>query len=110
MDEKGTPWPGIVLHHNKKTNNYNIEINVNGNKKHNVNVTLTDGMNIIIRRRNNVISYSLDGGETFAGNMDFSTFTTYFNNTLIFGAGHDENLNLRRFIKGTLSDIHVKVY
>ena len=109
MDEKGTPWPGIVLHRNKKTNNYNIEINVNGSKKYNVNLSLNNGMNIVIRR-NNVISYSTDGGETFVGNMDFSTFTTYFNNTLLFGAGHDENLNLRRFIKGTLSDIHVKVY
>ena len=106
MDEKGTPWPGIVLHRNKKTNNYNIEINVNGSSKHNINLTMTDGMSIIIRRRNNVISYSTDGGETFVGNMDFSTFTTYFDNTLLFGAGHDENLNLRRFIKGTLSDIH----
>lgn len=65
---------------------------------------------MIIRRRNDVISYSTDGGETFVGNMDFSTFTTYFNNTLLFGAGHDANLNMQRFIKGTLSDIHVKVY
>lgn len=110
MDEKGTPWPGIVLHRNKKTNNYNIEINVSGSKKHNVNLAITDGMNIVIRRRNGIVSYSTDGGDTFAGNMDFSTFTAYFDNTLLFGAGHDENLNLRRFIKGTLSDIHVKVY
>ena len=43
-------------------------------------------------------------------NSDFSTFTTYFDNTLLFGAGHDEKLKLRRFIKGTLSDIHVKIY
>ena len=68
------------------------------------------GMQVVIKRVNNILYYSVNGGETFAGNMDFSTFTTYFNNTLVFGAGHDENLNLRRFIKGTLSDIYVKVY
>ena len=110
MSEAGTPYPGLVFR-TLGTTSQTLQIVANSNSQESGKTTnYVPGMQVVIKRVNNILYYSVNGGETYAGNMDFSTFTTYFDNTLIFGAGHDANLNMQRFLKGTLSNIHVKVY
>lgn len=107
MDEVGEPYPGVQFRW--YSSNYNVNANVKvGNKKNTAVSGVGVGSKIILKRENGVFSYSIDNGVTFVNYNDYSNFDLYFDSNATFGGEYDGNGNPYRYIKATLSDMHVE--
>ena len=105
MNESGTPWPGFVYRINTSTSKLNLRAGYNGNTNWEMPYT---SQNIKIVRENNILYYSVDGGDPIQ-TVNFSNFNGSFDYPLTIGAGLDETKNPRRYFKGTLSNISIKL-
>ena len=105
MNESGTPWPGFVYRINTSTSKLNLRAGYNGNTNWEIPYT---SRKIKIVRKNKILYYSVDDGNLIPI-VDFNNFTSTFDYPLTIGAGLDENKNPRRYFKGTLSNISIKI-
>ena len=106
MKETGEPYSGVQFRY--FNNRFNINANVDGNKK-NTGVNYTLGNKVILKRENGLFSYSLDGGNTFTYYNDYTMFTDYFDVNATFGGEYDANGNEYRYMSGTLSDMNIEL-
>ena len=106
MYEAGTPWPGFVYRINTNTSKLQLRAGYNGNSNWEMPYTT---QNVKISRKNKILYYSINGGDPIQ-TVNFSNYTGIFDYPLTIGAGLDENKNPRRYFKGTLSNISIKIY
>ena len=98
-------YPGIVFR--RSSNKLEITQKINNDKK----AYSIDYNNIrIIRivRKNNVIYYSIDGKD-FEMLQDMTGFSQQFDNTVWFGAAYDSNDQPFSLLRGTLSNMYIKL-
>lgn len=109
MNEKSSPWPGIV-YRLKDANNYHFIINATNSTKRETTFSTTGINKITIKRVNNIVYLKKnDGGNTKI--LDTSSMLgNSFDVPLTFGASLDENLNPFRYFQGTISNIKIYVY
>ena len=105
------PYLGVQFFHDD--NNYYVNVNSSKNttdRYKNPNTGYTTGQNVILKRENGIVSFSYDNGATFTStNINFSSFTAYFDYEATFGAGLDVSSNPWRYLKGTLSNMSVEI-
>ena len=108
MNESGDPYPGVSFYNTGTGNNYTMNVNVQGNKVKDTTTGYITGQTVVIRKINDVVSYSYDGG-AFVTINDLSSFNAYFNNNATFGAATKKNGTIYRYFKGTLSGLSLEV-
>ena len=109
MDESGSPWPGHNVKVMVESGKQRVKIESNSNTSSTGDVYAPDNItNIKIIRIDNKLYYSFDGNSCKQIN-NFTGFTDTFDSPITFGAGFDEKNKLRRFFKGTLSNIKIKI-
>ena len=106
LNETGNPYPGILVRYQ---NGISLVANVNVNDRKENPINLQVGNKMVIKRVNGILSYSVDGGNTFTNYADFSSFNNYFDAPATFGAGLDGNLQPFRYYRGTLSHMSLKL-
>ncbi len=101
----GVPYPGIVVRYEsgvvKSVTNINSQTG-------GATLNSTIGREIVIRRINGIVSYSVDGGQTFIDRGDYSNFTHPFDVPATFGAGFDATSSPFRYFVGRLSNLSVE--
>ena len=109
MDESGTPWPGCVVKYSVSgsTKTVKFESNSVSNSSGDKNIP-SNVKNIRIMRINDLLYYSLDGGQAIKINNYTTDSEKTFNVPVTFGASMDGNGNPFRYFKGTLSNMSVK--
>ena len=105
------PYLGAHFYHDD--NNYVVNVNSSKNTNDRLkdpNTGYQTGQKVIIKRENGTIYYSYDNGVTFTStNINFNSFTSYFDYNATFGAGLDKNGNPWRYLIGKVSDMSVEV-
>ena len=109
MNEKGSPWPGIV-YRLKDENNYQLIVNATNSTKKETNFSITGINKITIKRVNNLIYINKNDGENTKILDTSSMLGNPFDVPLTFGASLDGNLNPFRYFQGTISNIKIYVY
>lgn len=105
-DESGSPWPGFELRRSGSSNSYfQSKATFASGKAHDVKNIPISTKNIRFMRINNILYYSLDGGN-FITHYDFTNFNLYFDVPVVFGNAF--NVETQRYFKGTLSNMIVK--
>ena len=113
IDEKGEPYYGTVV----KTNGTDATKLVLTSNSHSSSSTPTvnyaKNMQIVIKRVQNRLYYSSDGGASFKYGANYTGFTNTFDVPSTVGAriwsnGKENYFDLDRFFKGTLSNISIK--
>ncbi len=111
-------FPGTMFRYDtdNKIRDFQIVANVkNDNNTYGGRLTRTVsdfevGMSFVLKREDGILSYSIDGGETFIQFNDFDGFNSYFDIYATFGAEYNLNNNtVYRYFKGTLSDMTVEI-
>ena len=105
MYEAGTPWPGFVYRINTNTSKLQLRAGYNGNANWLVPYTAQD---IVIKRTNGILSYSVDGS-SFTQIVDFNNYSGTLDYPVTIGAGLNENKSPRRYFTGTLSNISIRI-
>ena len=100
-------YPGLVV---RRGGNGGMEITqtIDNNVKVSKTVTVSNGMNVVIKRIDGVVYYSINGGSLVAL-QDMSSFTSFFDIAAWFGAAPDANGNPMRVLVGTLSNMYIKM-
>ena len=107
MEESSSPWPGFVV---RFSGSDNIIIKGNATKE----IKKEDSFNknsvnkVKIKRVGKKIYYIINDGEQVEL-LDYSDYTRTFETSLMFGCSLDENGTPRRYFKGTLSNINVRI-
>ena len=109
MNEKGSPWPGIV-YRLKDENNYQLIVNATNSTKKETNFSITGINKITIKRVNNLIYINKNDGENTKILDTSSMLGNPFDVPLTFGASLDGNLKPFRYFQGTISNIKIYVY
>lgn len=106
MNEAGSPWPGFVYRINTGTSKFQLRAGYSGNSNWEMPYT---SKNIKITRINNVLYYSIDGAAPVS-TVNYTNYTGSFDYPVTIGAGLDDNKIPRRYFRGTLSNISVKLF
>lgn len=109
MNEKSSPWPGIV-YRLKAANTYQFIVNANNSTKKETNFSITGINKITIKRANNSVYINKNDGENIKVLDVSSMLENPFDVPLTFGASLDGNLNPFRYFQGTISNIEIYVY
>ncbi len=105
LEDESSGYPGIVVR--KSGNDIEITQTINGVKemrKKAANKT----KKVVIMRVGGIVYYSFDDGD-FLELQDISGTSQYFDTAVWFGAAADANNNPLRYLRGTLSDLYVKM-
>ena len=104
-ENQAAGYPGLAVR--KQNNNLEITQTVRTGVKASKAVSVTNGMSVVIKRINDVVYYSINGG-TFEVLQDMSSFTAFFDIATWFGAAPDANGAPMRVLVGTLSNMYIK--
>ena len=112
IDEKGSPYYGVIVRP-YGSDTTKIQLVMNSPTGSGTTAEYVQNMQVLYRRINNRLYYSVDGGTTFKAGPDFSTFTDTFEVPATLGAriwpeGKDNFFGLDRFLKGTVSNVSIK--
>ena len=117
LNETASVYPGTMFRYNSdnKVRDFQIVANVNpgdntyGGRMTSIVSDFEEGMTVVMKRESGILSYSIDGGETFIQYNDFSNFNRYFNIPATFGGEYKPNMTEYRYFKGTLSNMTVEL-
>lgn len=109
MNEKGSPWPGIV-YRIKDANNYHLIINASNSAKKETNISMAGINKITIKRLNNIIYLKKNDGVDTKILDTSSMLGNPFDVPLTFGASLDGNMNPFRYLQGTISNIKIYLF
>ncbi len=117
LNETQPVYPGTMFRYNSdnKVRDFQIVANVDpGDNTYGGRMTSTvsdfeEGMTVVMKRESGILSYSIDGGQTFIQYNDFSNFNRYFNIPATFGGEYKPNMTEYRYFKGTLTDMTVEL-
>lgn len=107
MDERASPWPGIVYRVQSSTQDNicaNVSTSIKTDSKFNNSVS-----KVLLKRRNGILYVSFDDGAD-QQLLNMTSFTQTFDVPVTFGCSINGSGNPQRYFKGTLKDINVKLY
>ena len=110
LNEKNSPYQGIVYRvHDKSTNLDHFEGNATSSVKFSNEYTNSDIQKVTVKRINGILYLKFNDGQDNLI-IDISQINVPINDTVIFGASLDKNVNKWRQFKGTLSNLKVVLY
>lgn len=110
LNEKNSPYQGIVYRvHDKSTNLDHFEGNATSSVKFSKEYTNSDIQKVTVKRINGILYLKFNDGQDNLI-IDISQINVPINDTVIFGASLDKNVNKWRQFKGTLSNLKVVLY
>ena len=101
--------PGLVVRRNTTKSEIEVTQTINNNVKASKNITYTSlPITIKILRINGIVYYSVDNNELIML-QDMNNFNNQFEVSTWFGAAADINIEPMRLLKGTLSNMYIKL-
>ena len=108
-ENESLKYPGLVVRRTESTNNIEVTQTINHGQKVAKNIpSYSIPCTIKIYRISGVVYYNVNNGALIQL-QDMSNFNQQFNTTTWFGGSQDINGNLMRGLKGTLSNMYVKI-
>ena len=108
MDETGSPWPGVV-YRIKSSSFDEVSANVNGSNKIEKDYSANGINKVLLKKRNGILYVSFNDGED-EQLLDMTSLNKDFDVPLTFGCSLRGNGTPQRYFKGTLKNMHVKIY
>lgn len=117
LNEISPVFPGAMFRYDTTNSVRDFQIVANVNPGDNtyggrMTTTVSDfevGMTFVMKRESGILSYSIDGGQTFIQYNDFSNFNRYFDIPATFGGEYKSDLTPYRYFKGTLTNMTVEL-
>lgn len=114
-ESQNNSWPGFAYRHSNTSSGGTITMSMTsrwpGETTTNITDTITAPKTVIIKRRNGIITFSMNGGaEQTLTATPAASLTKTFKPNLTFGASINSSGNPFRWFKGIVSDINVQLY
>ena len=107
MDESESPWPGVVYRLNSDAEDQ-IGVNTNSSSRIKQQIRNENVHKVVIRRVDNKIALSLDGG-SFQEISDMTDLVRTFDVNATFGASLNKYSEPQRYFDGSLSNMYIKL-